>query len=258
MRQKFLSLILLVTGFIAFSNPGLAHAADTSSNWAGYTATSGVYTGVGGSWIVPTAQSAGERVSANAEWIGIGGVRSRDLIQTGTMAIAEGNGGMTYQAWYEILPDAPVVVPLLVAPGDSITASIVETKPSVWNITLINNTKKQHYTTQVHYDSSLSSAEWIEEMPLGENGFIPLTNFTPVTFTNAWVIKDNKNLVLGAVGAEPINMITRHNTALAVPSPITLATSSFNVTRTQVSYNQPQPSFASSDNNRIIIRIIFQ
>src|ERR1041385_7576167 len=47
-------------------------------NWAGYVASGGTYTGVSGSWVVPSVSDpTGE--SADATWVGIGGVGSDDL-----------------------------------------------------------------------------------------------------------------------------------------------------------------------------------
>src|SRR5690348_4888732 len=67
-----------------------ADGAGTSSNWAGYVAEGGTYTGVSGAWHVPVPQdSAATSVAADATWVGIGGVESHDLIQAGTQAIVE-------------------------------------------------------------------------------------------------------------------------------------------------------------------------
>ena len=52
---------------------------DISTNWSGYAATSGTFTQVKGSWMVPALQSTGG-ISSGATWVGIGGVDSRGRI----------------------------------------------------------------------------------------------------------------------------------------------------------------------------------
>jgi hypothetical protein len=66
-----------------------------SNNWAGYVATGGTFTSVSGSWIVPQVNATG--TSSDATWVGIGGTTSRDLIQTGTRAVVNSNGQVSYQ-----------------------------------------------------------------------------------------------------------------------------------------------------------------
>src|SRR5579884_3471735 len=64
----------------------------TSLNWAGYLANSGGYTAVSSSWVVPSATGTGSSQSADATWVGIGGVSTNDLIQAGTENTVESNG----------------------------------------------------------------------------------------------------------------------------------------------------------------------
>src|SRR5205823_11050596 len=53
-----------------------------SQNWAGYAATGGAYTGVSAAWTIPDIAFISSP-GVDAAWVGIGGVRSRDLIQAG-------------------------------------------------------------------------------------------------------------------------------------------------------------------------------
>jgi hypothetical protein len=143
--------------------PAVANPVDnnTSRNWSGYAATGSTYTAVSGTWTVPQLTSGGA-AGVGATWVGIGGVNSRDLIQAGTQDVASGSGQSQFQAWIETLPQPSQQVPLAVAPGDSVTVSIVEQNAGsgVWTISFKNNTSGQAYQTTVRYTSSQSSAEW--------------------------------------------------------------------------------------------------
>src|SRR5438128_1026718 len=72
-----------------------AAGGGNSRNWAGYVATGSNYTAVRGTWVVPTVSSS--RIGIDATWVGIGGVRSQDLIQSGTQATVTRAGVVTYQ-----------------------------------------------------------------------------------------------------------------------------------------------------------------
>src|SRR5205823_10341559 len=133
-------------------------------NWSGYAATGGTYTAVSGSWSVPQFSPDGP-AGIDAAWVGIGGVRSRDLIQAGTQQTVSGSGRTQYEAWIEMLPRSSRPVPLQVHPGDSITVSINEESTDQWLIHFTNNTTGQTYDTTQTYTSSHSSAEWVEEAP---------------------------------------------------------------------------------------------
>lgn len=228
--------VMLVSFLCAlFIAHGSAFAADTvaavSSNWAGYIAQNGAYTGVSGTWIVPTiAPSA--TVTSNATWVGIGGKTSGDLIQAGVYEIANSDG-VTYQVWYELLPADSIAIPLTVSPGDSISVAILETSQDIWNIVITNNTTHQQFEKTVQYHSSLSSAEWIQERPLLNQSLAPLSGFTPVTFTGVTAVQNGQRVGLSQTNATIINLINASsNFALAVPSPVTADGLSFNISRT--------------------------
>jgi len=215
----------------------------TSHNWSGYAATSGSYTGVTGTWTVPQLAPAGAP-GVGATWVGIGGVTSRDLIQAGTQDVSAGNGQSQFQAWIEMLPAASQQVPLAVAPGDSVTVSITQqgAGSGTWLIAFKNNTSGQTYQTTVHYASSLSSAEWVEEAPSGPNGIVPLDNFGSVAFSGASAIQNGQTVNLNQVGAQPITMLNGASQPLAVPSGIGPDGSSFSVARTSAPATPPAVS----------------
>jgi hypothetical protein len=207
---------------------------DTSRNWSGYAATGHTYTGISGTWTVPqVAASSNGASGVGATWVGIGGVKTRDLIQAGTEDSGSGREN-EYQAWIEMLPAASKQVPLAVAPGDSITVSINEqgTGTNTWQIMLSDNASGKTYQTTVNYASTRSSVEWIEEAPSSRNGVLPIDNFGAVSFSGATAIDNGQNVSLDQVGARPISLLNTRKQPLAVPSAIGSDGESFSVERT--------------------------
>jgi hypothetical protein len=213
--------------------PAISVGQNTSHNWSGYASTSGTYTGITGTWIVPVPGINGSP-GVGATWVGIGGVTGHDLIQAGTQDVAAGGGQAQFQTWIEMLPQASQQVPVAVVPGDSVTVSIDEqgARSGNWQISITNNTSGQTYQTNVQYASSESSAEWVMEAPSGSKGVLPLDNFTSVSFTTASAIRNGQTVDLLQTGAQPITMLNANNQPLAVPSPIGSDGSSFSVART--------------------------
>ena len=207
-------------------------SADTSLNWAGYDATGGTFTGVAASWNVPQSATQGS-LSADATWVGIGGVTSRDLIQAGTQTVFQ-NGTTSYETWYELLPSTSIQVPLAVHPGDAVTISISKGSNNEWQISFSDATTGQNYATSVSYQSSLSSAEWVEEMPSDQRGFVSLDNFGNVSFTNAYATENGNRVTSSGSSADPMTMINGAGQALATPSSLGADGASFTVTRTSV------------------------
>lgn len=246
MIKKIISIIfaLNISGLLVFAAaPALADQTNLTSpispfgigsshNWAGYVANSGTYTSVSGSWIIPQP-SVSSTFAADATWIGIGGVTTTDLIQVGTQAIQQPGSSISYQAWYEMLPGNSVQIPISVNPGDLISASINEQSANQWLITLKDNTNGQNYQTTVNYNSSMTSAEWIQEMPSTNFGFIPLDNFGTVQFTNGQVMQNGNTLNLSQANAQSMTMLNNSGQALATVSAINPDGASFSVSRTE-------------------------
>lgn len=207
-------------------------SADTSLNWAGYDAAGGTFTAVGASWNIPPSAAQGS-LSADATWVGVGGVTSRDLIQAGTQTVFQ-NGTTSYEAWYELLPATSIQVPLAVHPGDAVTISISEGPNNEWQISFADATTGQNYAASVSYQSSLSSAEWVEEMPSAQRGFVALDNFGSVLFTNAYAVENGNRVTVGEADADPMTMINGAGQALATPSSLGADGASFTVARTSV------------------------
>ena len=204
------------------ARPGQSH------NWSGYAATGGTFTAVTGTWTVPKPTTDGN-LASGATWVGIGGVRYRDLIQAGTEETVAGNGRARYDAWIEMLPRSSRTVPLTVNPGDSVTVSIANQGTDQWLVTLKNNTTGKSYQQTEQYSSSESSAEWVEEAPSGGRRVLTLENFGTVQFTGASAVENGKSVDLAKSGARPISMIDNTGSVIAQPSKLDATGNGFSV-----------------------------
>lgn len=242
MNMKKILYTFLAAGMLLVWAPAYAQSAsassvsaNTSSNWSGYVASGSTYTGVNGSWVVPTASPvSGTNLSADASWVGVGGFATHDLIQAGTEAEVQ-NGSVLYQAWYEALPAGQVQVPLKIHAGDAITVTLNETSANVWHLIFTDATTGGNYQTDINYASSHTSAEWIEEMPVGEFGntasYVPLDMFGTAQFSNAYANTTDGLQTLSNSGAQPMTMMNGR-TVLATPSGIGSDGENFSVART--------------------------
>ncbi len=196
-------------------------------------AGTGVFTGVSASWVVPNVSGNGQTTTADGTWIGIGGISSGDLIQTGTQDVVSASGAVSTATFYELLPNAAVTIRnIAVAPGDSMIATITEISSGTWTISITDNTDNESFTTTVSYNSSQSSAEWIEEDPSYSNGTqVPLDTFGSVTFSGATATVNSASVVLSSINASSITLVSSTGQALAVPSAISTASNGFTVTQ---------------------------
>jgi hypothetical protein len=225
-------------------------SSNTSLNWSGYVTTQGPFTSVNGTWTIPSVASA-HSTMADATWVGIGGVTNHALIQAGTQALTDRQGGVAYQAWYELLPENMQIISLQVHSGDSISASITQTDADVWQISIVDNTTGDTYQKTVDYHSDLSSAEWIEEMPTANIGILPLDNFGSVSFSNGSAVENGAGLTIAETAATPLTMVTNDGAVLATPASLGDDGSSFTIGRSAVtiaSANHPRYSAYSNPN----------
>jgi Peptidase A4 family len=172
----------------------------SSGNWSGYVVgddasdgSSGRFKSVTGSWVQPTAKcSASSSQTFSAFWVGLGGVSSsHKLEQDGTEANCSATGNVSYYAWYELVPHAPVKVDLAVHPGDQLTSTTtVDGDQTTFSI--IDHTTGQSFDKAITFSNpDTSSAEWIAEAPSECQGSVnncttlPLSNFGSVKFTSA-------------------------------------------------------------------------
>jgi len=248
-KTFFEALFFLISVVFAGGAVPVFAASDiaNSSNWAGYAATGGNFTTVAGTWTVPAVNNAA-RGSADTVWVGIGGVKTDDLIQAGTQATTDSSGRTTYVAWYEMLPQSVTAVPISVGAGDSVTVSLVRQPGSQWLISFKDNTTGTAYQNTFTYGSTLSSAEWVVEAPSSRQGVISLDNFGAVQFGNCYAVKDGNTLTISQLGAGSITMLNGNKLALAVPSSLVGGGSGFSVSRT---------SAVSTPNSRSSARLAY-
>jgi hypothetical protein len=194
-------------------------------------ATTGSYTGISGSWTATNATGNGRTTSADSTWIGIGGVTSADLIQVGTQNIITSSGQISTAAFYELLPDSSeTITGVTVSPGDSISASLSEVSTGQWIINIADNTDGESYTITVSYNSSLSSAEWIEEDPsYSFRQQIPFDSFQEASFTDGSAIVGGVTDSIVASNAQQVTMLNRIGQIIAAPSAIGTDGASFTV-----------------------------
>ncbi len=236
---NFLSLPGTITQVVAVS-PGIGQAA--SFNWSGYAVTSapGTVTDVKASWIVPTIiGSCGPVDQYSSFWVGIDGLNSPTVEQTGTDSACVG-GARSYYAWYELYPQpSHVIKKIKVHPGDTIFAE-VSYSSGKFNITIADLTTHKRFTKITIVSSAQrSSAEWIAEAPSSTTGILPLANFGLVRFggdytgiaNSCYATISGARGPLGSFGARAreITMIRRDLTIKAMPSPLSADLTSFTV-----------------------------
>lgn len=202
-----------------------------SSNWAGYIAASSInnptaeVTGITGSWIVQTA-NATSGCTYSAQWIGIGGFFSGDssLIQAGTTS--QYDCGASYSAWYEMLPAAETPISMSINPGDVVVVTIfLANAPNFWNIYINDTTQNEHFSTTVTYNSSMLSAEWIEERPEINGQLSCLADFGTAYFGSYFTGIPNTNYatingITGPISSfsyESIDMTSNSGSIIAQP-----------------------------------------
>lgn len=205
----------------------------TSTNWAGYVALSATYTAINADWTIPTVTGISGETTADASWIGIGGVKSSDLIQIGTEDTVSPSGVQSNAVFYELLPNSPVYPTTInVQAGDIISASIAEISTDLWTISITDKTTNVIYSTNVTYSSSYSSAEWIEEDPSYSDGsLVPFDNFHSLLFNQGQVTANNVVSTIAGSSASMITLVDSSNNPVATPSTLDSTGTSFSVTR---------------------------
>jgi hypothetical protein len=185
--------------------------------------------------------------SADASWIGIGGIASNDLIQVGTQNLVSPDGTVSTSAFYEMLPDVSNTIPTVnVNSGDSVTASIDEAGSGEWRIVLSDNTNGESFSTVVDYSSSESSGEWIEEDPSdGNDQQIPLDSFGTVNFTGATTTENDSEVSIAKSGAQEVTMINSAGQPLADVASLSSNGEAFSVTRTSAATGSSIAAFNS-------------
>jgi hypothetical protein len=210
----------------------------TASGWTGYVVRAGgrAFTEVGGTWVEPRIVCNRPQSSA-AFWVGIGGAErdSRALEQIGASANCSESLSAWYSAWYQLVPAAPVDIPMVIRPGDLVSARLSLRGRTV-TLEFRNRTTGASFANKVIASSVESdSAEWIAEAPATcftpDCTPLPLADFARVVFSNA---EASAGLLHGSIAAaawttQPIEMSPRSRALRVVPTRLSRRGSSFAV-----------------------------
>jgi hypothetical protein len=191
-----------------------ATASATTQNWAGYTdlGQAGAFTSVATSWVQPAVTCTAAQTFSSF-WVGLDGVGTQTLEQTGTEADCE-NGTPVYAGWYELFPAAPVFYNSPVQAGDQMSASVVANGGGSFTLTLADASEGwKQVTNKFVTGSTLSSAEVVAEAPSSQS-VLPLANFGTVNFTNATVNGQG----IGNDGPIALTMVSGAGVTEATPS----------------------------------------
>ena len=160
-----------------------------SSNWSGYGLRTEQYVSVSAEWTQPAVDcSAGNDANASF-WVGLDGVKSHSVEQTGTSADCRaGRTVPVYYAWYEMFPEPMRRAPVLVRAGDHFSALVQGLSAQKYELTLKNLTTGQSFSTSASRSGTWpSSAEWVVEPAAFCKSTCTtsvLAQFGDVTFTN--------------------------------------------------------------------------
>jgi len=173
--------------------PGGTHFRPTSGtstgsyNWSGFAQnngkTTGPFTGVKATFVVPTVTEPAKGTKYSSDWVGVGGWNEGTLVQDGIEA-DNMNGTPFYQAWTEILPAAEDPLRLTIHPGDTIKASVREIAHNTWKMKVKDLTTGLKASRTVSYTSSGASVEVITERPCIADGCTSVNDLATLTQTS--------------------------------------------------------------------------
>jgi hypothetical protein len=196
---------------VRVNHPGVSGLTQVSStNWAGYAddnSAGTTYSSVTGHWSEPSATCT-STTSLAAFWVGIDGFTSGSVEQDGTLIECSG-GRAFFFSWWEMFPtNAIQVVGSTVAPGDSISASVVRSG-STYTLRVTDSTHTANSFTRTETCSSCAntSAEWIAEAPSGSSGVLPLSNFHTWSLSSATV----NSAVISSFADDELTMVNGSN-----------------------------------------------
>ena len=219
------------------------NAAVNSPLWAGYADNNtmgNTYQQVAGSWQVPTLLCPTNESQVAGFWVGLDGYNAgaTTVEQTGTLSQCFG-GNAFYYTWWEMWPNALMIVGRGVRPRDNITASVVFNAPN-YNLT-VNDATTAGNNIAVAQPCPVvggcpnTSAEWITEPGAGPRGDFPQADFAAWNLTGATV--SSGAAVNRPISAFPNDQITMMGGSilgagypLATPGPLNIAGNAFTVT----------------------------
>lgn len=181
---------------------GAARPADqTSSNWAGYASTGGLYTSVSASWIEPNVDCSAAGVVAF--WVGLDGWGSSTVEQDGTGVDCTGASPVHF-AWWETYPgNAITQYTNPVAAGDHLSSTVTSEPGGQYALVLTDATRNWTETTRAQVPGAHDASAEIVTEAVSINGTVsPLPDFHAVTFTGARI----DTAAPQAAEAQPIEM----------------------------------------------------
>jgi hypothetical protein len=163
-----------------------------SENWSGYAivdpnnpfAKPGSQ--IEAQYVVPKPASgceSGTEKYSSANWVGIDGAFSNDVLQAGTETDLDCAAGASYYAWIEWFPNSEIrVTNLVVSPGDLISDSVFIAADASKHLSIENLTTRKSVAlamTPPHGTELVgNSIEWIVERPTINNAALSkLTNY---------------------------------------------------------------------------------
>jgi len=219
----------------SWQKENIRNANGTSSNWSGYavfgsqtttkkgkTSSTGTFSDVTGSWVIPPVYASTSATTYSSSWLGIDGYADNTVEQIGTEQ-DWANGGRSYYAWFEMYPKwAYEIVNFPVAAGDTMSAEVKQQSGGSFKLTLTNVTDNVTYSITQKASSALRlSAEWVEEAPWS-GSVLPLADFGTVSFFNCRATMNGHNGAISdsAWQRDAINMQSG-STVKAVTSSLT-------------------------------------
>ncbi|HWB21325.1 MAG TPA: G1 family glutamic endopeptidase [Gaiellaceae bacterium] len=187
---------VLLGVFAAAASASARVAPTPTQQWSGYAVTNptgnaGGFTRVTATWKQPKATCRTGAGSA-AFWVGLGGFTSdsNKIEQIGAASDCTSANKPKYYAWYDLPPNAGVILSLRVRPADVMTASVrMNASKTQVSLRIANTTTGMAYSTRLPvFSPDVTSAEWITEAPseCDQYGFCqstPLADFGQVSFT---------------------------------------------------------------------------
>lgn len=196
----------------ASKNPA---ANRTSQNWSGYAASGGTYTSVTSTWVQPSVTCTTNGIAAF--WVGLDGMGSPSVEQTGTAADCS-TGSPVYFAWWELYPQNDMQQYRdAVTPGDVLTATVTSLGGAQYELDLSDTTKGWTERNRQAAPGALNaSAEIVAEAVTSGGSISALPDFGSARFSGTRI----DHAAPQAAGAEPIDMVAADGTVVAATGPL--------------------------------------
>ena len=242
------NLSLTVNGSNGGGSGGGSVVTTHSQNWSGYVSansltkpTTNSATSVAGTFTIPSLSSVVSTTNNNVSlWVGIDGAFSSDpTVQQLGVDLAYSGGTTQVYAWYEMYPAASNQIsgfPAAVGDVITVSANVISTsgKTSVYALTITNVTQNESVTIPTSQTTTTSGlqqcVEWIVEAPSIGNSVVPLSEFSPITWTNCTATINGVTGPISSFPSELINMVSSAGAAKDSTSSLNGAGNSFGVT----------------------------